>query len=273
MIELRGLHLGNIARSPAESVRPDLWPDHAWVPALGCTGGRVYDLCGGSSGECGIPWQMDDSGSFALVKNINSETLRVQEGGPPLLAGIAASTLFAYFKPTPGTSTGRTIYAERPSDVPIYKLEGFGALNNNGLVATLRDNEGNLIQVPSTKDITSDGRYHSGCMIVDGISVTVVVDGDHVNQNWGSMNMENFPGSTPISIASDPCDPLAHFVGGIAAVMGYRRALRGNSIATLHADPLLPFRRRKPVYYSVPSGGDPEPPVSNESPAAMMMGI
>ena len=35
MIELRGLHLGNIARSPAESVRPDLWPDHAWVPALG----------------------------------------------------------------------------------------------------------------------------------------------------------------------------------------------------------------------------------------------
>lgn len=40
------LTLATCARHPSESVRPDLWPHHAWAPALGVQGTRLYDLAG-----------------------------------------------------------------------------------------------------------------------------------------------------------------------------------------------------------------------------------
>lgn len=54
----------------------------------------------------------------------------------------------------------------------------------------------------------------------------------------------------------------------LSSVLVYGRALTTSQILDLAADPLLPFRRRQPVFYSVPSGDG-----SIETPSAMMMGL
>ena len=62
------------------------------------------------------------------------------------------------------------------------------------------------------------------------------------------------------------------FGGSIHFVALYRRALGAEQVAALAANPWQIYEPET-VWIDVPSGGDPEPPASNESPAAMMMGI
>ncbi len=61
------LTFGNIATNPTESVRSDLWPDHAWVPALGNQGDRLVDVAGGADGTIsGAPASTEIKRNFVI---------------------------------------------------------------------------------------------------------------------------------------------------------------------------------------------------------------
>ena len=260
MIELRGLHLGNIASSPAESVRPDLWPDHAWVPALGCTGGVLYDLCGGVDADCIIGSTVGGSSwtTLGLGGLCGGRVLPVG-GGPSVLEGREI-TVFSAFT---------------PRSLPSEKLVWSGALNSywgnsmsilstgacrwytrdtstGGTGARNNDITTGTGLVTTDQPVVLAGTYSVSAgrktIYVNGISratTTISIDDLTIGQNvvwlWGD---------TFYII-----DSISAMEGDKSALLVAKRVLSPIQIHDLTADPLLPFRRRQPVYYSVPSGG------------------
>lgn len=243
MIELRGLHLGNIARSPAESVRPDLWPDHAWVPALGCTGGVLYDLCGGKHGSITeyASWGHLD-GVLALVSP-SSEYLRapVVISGEGALWGAQGSMFLSLHHTTPTNSAS-----------PI------------GWVPPKSSRGGIVLHGTTEIRVYDEGGHHD-------------LDWDNLGMPAGAHDLAIVRSvSTPWAawldgaIDTDPDTPIGTFdvqitklLGGYNSFVGAvycahiysNRPLMPAQVLDFTADPLLPFRRRQPVYYSVPSGG------------------
>lgn len=281
MIELRGLHMGNIARSPAESARPDLWPDHAWVPALGCTGGVLYDLCQKVSLSAIAPaWAIQ--GGVVVTRHNDTESARFLS--PNALAydlalpwtavcvarPASASTDqrplacwddvgssdgdggFAVWYDIGGTAAGWSFaFYRNVAGAKMYRLVG----NNTA--------SGGTDRLSAVACGWSGGQSGAQFLIVDGALVT-----DYAN----SVGNPLYPGVThaKMSVGGHSVSPTTSTMmdGDIAVSIFYRSALTPSQIFDLTADPLLPFRRRQPVFYSVPSGGG-----SIETPAAMMMAL
>ena len=270
MIELRGLHLGNIARSPAESVRPDLWPDHAWVPALGCTGGALYDLCGGRVGA--------NSAGLWLTRGLYLDTdLSVTYNRASLSDGL-------------GAMLGADPFTVLVSYTPLRAFSGrdvcvLGAWNKN-------NDSNNQVLLGSNFRTTSEDFYPYFMVRIGTSEYTVYHTPKYTVGK--RMVIGGIRNGTVISLARDGVivadagcaagaintSNLPTVFGGIALGQNYNtnaiyhavsihlRALAADEIAELSAAPLLPFCRRQQVFYSVPSGGG-----SAETPAAMMMGL
>lgn len=258
MIELRGLHLGNIARCPAESVRPDLWPDHAWVPALGCTGGVLYDLC--------------DQTRHGITSTPTWNNGQIYTG--PSLAACPVIGAGVFETDSPGT----IISSISRTDTTLGNSVTFGSWDQSlralffGLnsefapfLAVRGGSDGSAIQIagggviaigPSTM-AASFSRQNAFLYLNGGIAQSI--SGALVGIGGAAS------GNYYIGYKSD--GSLAQ-CSLIAAVVVYRRQLPHAAVAEMSADPLLPFRRRRPVFYSVPSWGG-----SIETPAAMMMAL
>ena len=300
MIELRGLHLGNIARSPAESVRPDLWPDHAWVPALGP---QALPQAHGAHGL------FDLAGSWPAV-GVRSAAYPVHTDiypSPRLDDGIWCMSSNAV-----GAAAGAGLAANSPSG-----LSPFSGSSAMTLVACLK-----LTTVSADRIFIEDGTaYNSNCMFLmqtpanrvqvllysggaytEAITASGVITAGEwavVTAKWGlgttnAGKAEIFAGSLCVraistrtitaplgtgntrltffgrpSISGEIADYAPAAGSALSCILAYgNRALLDSQIQDLHADPILPFRRRQPVYYSVPSGGG-----SDETPAAMMRAL
>lgn len=248
MIELRGLHLGNIARSPDESVRPDLWPDHAWVPALGCTGGVLYDLCGGRSAVVNFSaheWVAGSglrihTASGAAIVTIGSVAI---SGGYTLVAGgiftwsywggicslmgVVASGNWTYGRDKLSLHYGQYFKDDAIRCVSTTKKFGDTSTWTWG---------GCLQASPAASIITANGVIIAGTPQVYGTTA------------YNSITLRLFGG-----LFDNVTGPAS--VGSVLSAFLFYRAPRPEILPILTADPLLPFRRRQPVFYSVPSGG------------------
>ena len=258
MIDLRGLHLGNIARSPAESVRPDLWPDRALVPVLGCTGGVLYDLCGrgiaSMSGQYAwIPTPsvvVDRAGTGAIF-------YRFPNRGYPL-------TVHALIKEPADNPDLSISFSVADGDVPdkqwrVLREVGTGTYSINAF-------DGAPKIVTSTAPAWATQHRMVSLMLSDQDSQELMVDGVRVTSASISVSIPIL-NRLALGVSADST-PLGYASVDVAAALLHFRLLTAAQILDLHADPLLPFRRRQPVYYSVPSGGG-----SIETPAAMMMAL
>ena len=300
MIELRGLHLGNIARSPAESVRPDLWPDHAWVPALGpqalppAHGAHgLFDLAG-SWPAVGVrsasdPVSTDIYPTPKLVNGIwciSSNAVSNDTG-----AGLAANGPTGTSSPFSLSSAMTLIAVILPQNAPDDRilLEDGTAYDTNCFYLMRRADKRMVALVSGPggyADVRTSEYIPAGEWFVSTIRWGV--------QTAAAGKVELFHGidcvrAVSTSAVTTPLNagnaPLTFFgrpaISGeilslappadtaLSCILAYgNRALLDSQISDLHADPLLPLRRRQPASYFVPSGSG-----SAETPAAMMMAL
>lgn len=272
MIELRGLHLGNIARSPAETVRPDLWPDHAWVPALGCTGAVLLDLCttlrdmgtaygsvswdarGLSNGGAGALW-LGPLGMDAPMVYMGDFSIFVH--CPKIESAPTNSVLVGCRSNIHGwevQATSDGVWAFRA----VQLSDNAAVLGASPFSAVQAVNQSIGVVFENTVAEMFVGGVASGplCTLTGGI-----------NYSYGvRVVTSTLMGTTAVSAATT----LERYVNGtVGALLSFDCALTHSQVLDLTADPLLPFRRRQPVYYSVPSGGGS----AVEVPAAMMMAL
>ncbi len=257
MIELRGLHLGNIARSPAESVRPDLWPAAgAWVP---CLGPQMYDLSahnGPATLSGGATYTA--AGLNCLTTSVAAKALaplRYQIGdgstGAATTWVVACSTYalvanyeFIFVRRNATTKTGWQLLKEPDNSVEfdIFDLSTSGQLSVKSPGNAINGYQYFVVAV------TYDGGSNAGgiALYINGslspitpstVGTFVAPEPIYNSVVIGGWEASNFP-----------------FGGVVHAACIYDRALSATQIADVSADPVAPFRRRQPVYYSVPSG-------------------
>lgn len=241
------LHFGNIARSPGESVAPELWPAHAWVPSAGCTGDMLPDVSRwnftgisspGFSGDgflVSTTTDMSQDGSFALGAldgfSIVMHTYWNTMGAwaRMFVAGDSGTNVIQHGMQYDGAS-GRLQYA-----VNVNSAATMNSVQYTGFLGSE-----NIICCASQKGTTDN--------------VTININGETV-----------LTGSIAVS-AYTPCNRLrigknlsgssfSNAPWTLKELYLYGRYLPPRDVESLNSDPCLPFRRRKLAFWSLPSGG------------------
>ena len=262
MIELRGLHLGNIARSPAESVRPDLWPDHSWVPALGCTGGVLYDLCGGMSATIDLS-ALEWISGVGLRVAVAISTGIIDIGNVPAVGGYT----FSAQSTATWTYHGGvcSLLGTEGQNSPSWPNHGGRLILQYGRYVVGGQVFGPVGPIYATG--SSSVRSWAGAARAGGSEGVIYADGVEVP---GSAITGHILDTVPLSLLGGMYSESVFIAkaGSTLSSFLYYGSWRPEVLPALHTDPILPFRRRQTVYYSVPSGGG-----STGTPAAMLMGI
>ena len=229
------LHYGNIARSAGESVAPELWPDHAWVPALGCTGGTWIDVVGGHDYTLpdGATWTQHGT-KFAHATYL-SITLRKL----PNIAGY--SWVFGIKAPAP-PATGPNVQPLKFCGHDIVSWDHVDA----GYVGAV---SGAAAPWPKVKFTSSAVRTLAfSCL---GTVNTLADDA-------GLVGAYSYSSSTNTGIVNtNSVATLANYEYGLLHI--YHHPLNVAELLRVAADPLLPFRRRRSVKYFIPAAGGFKP--------------
>ena len=237
------------ARSPGESVRPDLWPDHAWVPALGCQGGVLYDLCAPSHGTItGATWT-----SQGLYFG-NAKTDKVECGTP---VDFSILTQFTFL-----------ITYEVPSAVEIVATNG-SAYNLNSFLVTHNETSGRARF--STSPVVSTRYTYTESASIYSDGETICLSGVWIAGSSNRLFINGAPDSG--AVVGSYYDTVGNGNGqwtlgkraGTSTAYSFTRRLYNNlfwaralsdvALCDVTSDPLLPFRRRQIQKYWVPSTG------------------
>ena len=273
MIDLRGLHLGNIARSPAESIRPDLWPTAgAWAPVLGP---QMHDLTASnglavlSGGATYTPLGLDCLSTS--TKAIATANLRYQIGN----GSIGFPTTWVFQFSTYGITSNLEFVAVRREMSSSTGWQAYKTPENSFAFAIFDKSQTANITVQSNNALISPAAPHIFAVTYDGgssaIGQDVYFNGEivsNVSRTMSGVFIAPEPTSTGVVFGGWE-NTTFPFGGVIHTGYIYGRVLTPQQIADVSADPLIPFRRRQPVFYSVPSGSGSVV----EVPAAMMMGL
>ena len=226
------------ARSRGESVAPELWPDHAWVPAFGPTGATLFDLCGGKHGLLiNTPtWQLNNWLKFDGGNGSDKD--RVDFNSTITLSNSGWSLFFDV------DLTGNTTLT--------YYLTG----GSSGTLSEILFWQGSRLRVKANNtvfDFTSLSTHNiprKYCIVSDGTNLIIYYNGVAVGSTiFGEYSFTiNRIGATPDAYN------YATF-GMLKNLYAYNTSLNQNDILALSQDLFLPFRRRVPVFYSVPSAG------------------
>lgn len=247
--------VNGFARNRSESVRPDLWPDHAWVPALGCQGGVLYDLCGTDIVSLIGTWSW---GSVDISTGVSGVQYAVLQN---YFYGMSEVSTFARFMPTNTSYTG-SIFSCVNVDGYVQNTISLGwSGDNSRLTFQTRDSStgqtgsrNNDIStgyvfplnvwssVATTYSVSASAKiiYANG---VSSASSTTSIDALTSDYGYTILGAQLYSGGTP-------------FVGRLKEIYFYlNRALTPSQISDLSTNPLLPFRRRQIQKYWVPSTG------------------
>lgn len=239
---MQGLNWANRARTRSESVRPDLWPDHAWVPAMGCQGGVVIDLCGPQRVNLGAStWTA--TGVIAVINH----------GDIDIHPGIDFSFM-CWVSRIPSAAEYATFggLIQRNSVGSYYYSVG-----EVGYTLLLRNLSGNMVCGLTFATSTAAGNNATGVNSLIGKPLAAVatmgataqklfINGSFAHGYSSSLGAEFAAGSFAAN--------SLHNGNAIAAYATYRRLLSDAESIAISNDPLIAFRRRVPVFYSVPSG-------------------
>lgn len=263
-MDRQALHFGNIARSKGESVRPDLWADHVWCPALGIQGGTLIDLSSQKNASCSAPIWLSSKYGSVIDGNSSSTGMFLTSGNTyswkqPWTTIVVASpdsnstdqTAFACWDQRQGVYAGGWViwydvdgsydgwsfaFSRKIADtLTYYRLVGTNTLSG---------------AIGQYSVIISGWTGNSWFHYVDGVSIT---------ESTTAVDDPGYPGdqSGPISmLGRNQGSTPAHFMDGKVAFAGiFKRALPLSQILALTADPMLPLRRKKIWSMYVPSTG------------------
>lgn len=229
-----------IARSKGESAEPDLWPDYAWVPALGATGLQLMDVT--SPANCaafsGTPpsWTVSEN-RYALSFNFGSH---VQIPKDPL--GLADRfSICMWVKGAPGGNDAiLSNWYTADANLRNILLRDDGS----GLDFFIR-NTGGTQGGGDFGDLLFDAaRFVFFCAIYTGSALIAYKNGRISTSNHaftGQVASGDLPRIGGGGGFSDP-----YFAGLIGDCLIYRnRVLDNTEIARLHADPYCWLRPRR----------------------------
>lgn len=253
MLDLQGLTLANRARTPAESVAPELFPDHAWVPALGFQGVVLVDLCNNNNA---VLRSAQEWGADYLDFEYSQENRAI--ASKSILGNANQLTLFSVFsRESYGNSSnaeshiisqfnyeaGRASYSLLGNAYSSF--DGAGSNKFGFVVSTTGSGGYKSVCCPAVDDtnVSLCGTFKTYDMrlYLDGVNVTTRTDvssfyysaTDAIHVGNGSTINRGFDGKLKLAIA-------------------FNRCLAANFVSAISADPLLPFRRRKQTTYFIP---------------------
>lgn len=234
------LSYDTIARSAAESVAPELWPDHAWVPALGATGGVLPDVAGGNHAVI--------SGNYSW--------------GPGYVDFVGGSAT------APVPSVGKSLEFTVMTDVhPVASPAAWCGLycekdgSNNNAFSVQRSASWPDIRLY----VNTTSKDFFGAFPL-GVRAHLIGKKDTANcylsQNGLPFVAQAF--NTAITVTATATVLMAER-GGIGCAgklyhtYVWRRLLTDADASRLSADPLLPFRRRRLRSWFLPTAGGFKP--------------
>ncbi len=229
------------ARSMGESIRPDLWPDHAWIPALGVQGGTLFDVAGkrfNGTVTAGEDWIEDhlsfDTGSAGVSLGVSSISILPN----------SVWSIVTKFRLDIGSSGDRYIY-----DDTAGGGIGLRALNTNDVLAFWIS--GGTTRTISVATVLTLGKWSVLAFVHDGTTATLYLDGLPIGTNTYSGVIGNSGQVFRIGAEYNSNNELD---GDIYSHAMYKNiCLTPAQIRDLSADPLLPFRRKTFVSFYVPS--------------------
>ena len=240
----------NFARSAGESKYPNLWKGlvGAWVPALGVTGGTLFDQSpfknhGTLTNMEAVDWVIGQNGYSLNLDGVDehitipySEATNFSGGVFTIIAGIKTS------------ATGGTIFGT--SDV----FSNWELALNHGTIGGA-GNPGELSWFNGTGWVDSDSRYD------DGIHHQAAITRDGINVNFYKDGVAN--GSSAQAVPKDSvvarqigsrAGSSLFFTGPIDYLYVYNnRALLSNEIKFISDNPLAPFELAdRPIGFVAP---------------------
>jgi hypothetical protein len=237
--------VNGFARSKGESVRPDLWPYHAWIPAYGIQGDRLLDISGRINPSLANgAWVMTD-GMLCYGKsdaNVTCDVRKTTTIAPPysvvMIVAYSTGDGFAYSR---GLSTSNT---------PIFGIDLRSGVN--GFIRDSSSGGGSWGSVMGY----DNGRLHQIAMVWESSAVKrLYVD--------GALKSTNTNASSDISVDRGALFCLARNTKElyqrqfVALAMEGPMMLSEAQVTQLYIDPLLPFRRKIATPVFIPSGAPP----------------
>lgn len=246
------LDFGSIATNPTESVRPDLWPDYAYVPSIGIQGGTLRNVAGyGLDGTMnGATWTnnggIECSGGDVIIPRL------------PLI-GTGPFWFLGHFQQT-NTSVVNSVFRPRYSD-----LNGdFGMYCGVGTTVYIRDAATSQVTVQALADDTARNcvaacRDRSGYM-------HMWANGAYIGKS-GAVADININGYIDANFTIGSYQGYMHYFNGYIwnVQIGIGRDLSVEQGIAITADPLLPFRRAPQVSYFVAAAGLAIPIILNQA--------
>lgn len=234
------------ARSPGESVAPDLFPQHAWVPAFGVQGGMLFDVAGGLNGVVGAANSWDKGGL-----TVTGETCYVTRDSRIEPANVF--TVVAYAKIPASPTDGAILFGKQNTTWGgFYQSYAARAYTTGSLIRF------GLGTSSSYYGLNVSAEYGKKAVIIQRYNG--VLHDAFVNNYYNSVAATGTVqyADVPLYIG-DGVSFGATWTDVIYSVYLYAKWLNNSQIAQLSIDPLLPFRRRKPVFYSIPAASGFKP--------------
>jgi hypothetical protein len=250
--------VNGFARSKGESVRPDLWPDYAWIPNIGYTGNVLIDIAGlQKNGAITGATSVNESGGASL-KFVSNHNVNL---GNILTMNFSERTIVVRFKLF-SVSADQTLIDKRNEG---FADNGEWSLFFDDAVSLHSGYNDRLCYVVHNGSTTSNWPWiHGSALSVNtwytaaivhknGVSVVMYLNGiiDNVwSQSTNAAMTTSLSRDVKIGETSDGAKDLN---GLIHSVCVYDRALTQNQIKNLSIDTILAFRCKKQVGFRVPS--------------------
>lgn len=224
--------VNGFARSRGESVRPDLWFDNMWCPALGNQGAMLYDVAQRNNAALSGTYSYSAQGLALTGDNYGLTATK------DISTWAGSFTLFATYK---SSGTGNQVFFINTDNFNW----GFyiGAISTKFRLSVILT--GAQKSLDSTAAVT-DGLWHTLAGTFDAVSGTMSIYVDGLAANTpatysGTIRTTTADSSVLFAFSDQSLD-----TNGSIGMLGFARlVLTPSQIMSLTADPLLPLRRKK----------------------------
>jgi hypothetical protein len=246
-MSMRNLAFHEIARNPYESAAPELWPAHAWIPALGIQGGVLFDVAGGNCAWLPNALSFNGTSSYATVANV--------------FTGVTTKKLTFTARLKLNNTTATQVLLEASANYNTNDGALLFYVDAGYIYLGIQDSVGSVtpLYIVARAAAPTDGLWHRYALIIDNSTVaghaSIYIDGFPVSTITKS-DKDNSSAwhDSPLYIGARNTNTLrSNF--HLSNLCLYHRILPQPDILALSSDPLLPFRRREIKKFWIPVGG------------------
>jgi hypothetical protein len=239
-MSMRNLAFHEIARNPYESAAPELWPAHAWIPALGIQGGVLFDVAGGLHGTVyGSSWGIENLSFSTTSDYVEAGILPVFNDQITCFTRFRLNSYSGNQFPVGNyTSAGKSFF---------YRIDTLGRHR-------VRFHNGTSFTDTGLKTIGTTTAIQDNAIVHNGAQYRIFYGGAFSDSDNFALGTTQHTAKARFGLIS--FSQLTPMSGSIYQCYIYHKALADGQIQALSSDPLLPFRRREITpYFFVPASG------------------